>query len=151
MMTNAPHSCNEIRLAALARLDGEETEIPLDRVEAHVAHCVSCRAAIAGLRALHADLARVDFERLDADLWVGLQPRIAEAAHPRGRRELAAVLGLSVVLVAWRLAQLLLDLPAPVVNSIVPLALVVAVLRWLTGDPFAIQTVSHQLQQRRAS
>jgi hypothetical protein len=73
------------------------------------------------------------------------------AGRPRGaRREVGAIVGLTAVLVAWRLAQLLLDLPAPVVNSVVPLVLVVLVLRWLVGDPFAIRLSSHQLQQEGA-
>jgi hypothetical protein len=58
---------------------------------------------------------------------------------------------LTGALAAWRLAQLLLDWPAPVVNSIVPLALVVVVLWRLTGDPFAIRVSSHQLQEKGAS
>jgi hypothetical protein len=61
-------------------------------------------------------------------------------------RELRGIVGLTAVLVAWRLAQLVLDLPAPVINSIVPLALIVLVLRRTTGDPFAIRRSLRQLQ-----
>ena len=68
-----------------------------------------------------------------------------------GRQRFAALLGLTAALVAWRLAQLLLDWPAPVVNSIVPFALVVVVLWRLTGDPFAIRSSSHLRQQEGVS
>jgi hypothetical protein len=58
---------------------------------------------------------------------------------------------LIAVLVGWRVGQLLLDLPAPVVNSIVPLACVVFVLWRFAGDPFAIHVSPHQFRQERAS
>ncbi|HUF26026.1 MAG TPA: zf-HC2 domain-containing protein [Gemmatimonadaceae bacterium] len=156
MTTRPTHSCDEVRMAALAALDGERAGLTSHDVEAHLADCVSCRTALAGLATLHADLGRVDYERLDVDLWPVLERRVAvDVPHRAGRgdstrREVGAILGLTVVLVAWRLAQLLLDLPAPVVNSVVPLALVVFVLRWLTGDPFAIRLSSLELQQKGA-
>ena len=53
------------------------------------------------------------------------------------------------MLVAWRLAQLLLDVPAPVVNSVVPLALIVVVLRRLAGDPFALRLSPCEFQAGR--
>jgi predicted anti-sigma-YlaC factor YlaD len=141
-----PHGCDEVRIAVLARLDGERADVAPDQVDAHVAHCPSCRAAIAGLEAIHGDLARVDYERLDIDLWPILEPRVAAEAPTAASRELRGIVGLTAVLVAWRLAQLVLDLPAPVINSIVPLALIVLVLRRTTGDPFAIRRSLRQLQ-----
>jgi len=50
----------------------------------------------------------------------------------------------------WRLAQLLVDLPAPVVNSTVPLVLVVLALWRFVGDPFAIQVSSHRFHGDRS-
>ena len=51
----------------------------------------------------------------------------------------------------WRLAQLLFDLPAPVVNSVVPLALIIIVLWRFTGDPFAIRDTPLQFGPEGAS
>ena len=59
---------------------------------------------------------------------------------------LRVVLVLAAVLAAWRLAQLSIELPAPVVNSVVPLAVTVFVLWRVVGDPFAIQGTASQLQ-----
>jgi hypothetical protein len=92
----------------------------------------------------------VDYEGLDADLWPAVRQRIAADSSSRAA-ETRALLVLTAALVAWRLAQLLLDWPAPVVNSIVPFALVVVVLRRLTGDPFAIRSASHLRQQEGVS
>ena len=103
-----------------------------------------------GSHSLHGALDRVDYERLNVDLWPAVRQRLA--ADPSSRAaETWALLGLTAALVAWRLAQLLLEWPAPVVNSIVPLVLIVVVLRRVTGDPFAIQSSSHLRPQEGVS
>jgi predicted anti-sigma-YlaC factor YlaD len=145
-----PPGCDEVRMAALARLDGEPARVSAEQVNAHTASCSACQAALAGFTALHKALDRVDYERLDMDLWPTIQQRLAADSSYRVA-ESRALLGLTAALVAWRLAQLLLEWPAPVINSIVPLALIVVVLRWLTGDPFAIRTSSYLLQQEGTS
>lgn len=151
-MTNElqPPSCDEVQMAALARLDGEPARLTPEEVEAHAAGCGACHAALASLTALHTALDRVDYERLDVDLWPAIRQQLRPDASHQGV-ETRALLGLAAALVAWRGAQLLLDLPAPVVNSIVPLALIVVVLWRFTGDPFAIRTSSHVLQQEGGS
>jgi anti-sigma factor RsiW len=152
MTTTTPHECDEVRMAALARLDGEPSSLTSDEVDVHLAGCRSCQTVVAGLTTMHADLGRVDYERVGGDLWPALERSIADAVGHRPPRERWALAGLAAMLVAWRGAQLLFDVPTPVVNSVVPLALTAAVLRWLTGDPFAIiQLSSHQLQQRGTS
>ena len=150
MTQNDPTRCTEIQMAALARLDGEPTGLPAAAIDAHIAGCPTCQAALAGLSAVHSNLGRVDYERLETDLWPAVGPRLARRAPARAPRERGAILGLTAVLVAWRLAQLLLDMPAPVVNSVVPLVLTVLVLRRLFGDPFALRLSPHQLQERGA-
>ena len=144
-----PPRCEEVQMAALARLDGEPAQLTIAEVDAHAASCDACQAALAGFATLHRALDRVDYERLDADLWPSIQQRLAAGSSYRG--EIAALLGLTAALVAWRLAQLLLDWPAPVVNSIVPLVLIVVVLRRITGDPFAIRSSSHLREQEGVS
>ena len=145
-----PPRCDEVRMAVLARLDGEPAHLTSAEVDAHTATCSACQAAVADLTALHGALDRVDYERLDAELWPAIRQRLpADSSHRAA--EISALLGLTAALVAWRLAQLLLEWPAPVVNSIVPLALIVMVLRQLTGDPFAIRSSSHLRQQEGAS
>lgn len=151
MTTTQPPICEQVRMAALARLDGEPPGMPSDTIDAHIADCGACQAALAGLTSLHRDLGRVDYERLDADLWPALQRHLAADVPHRAWPEGRTILGLTIVLVAWRVAQLVLDVPAPVVNAVVPLALIVVVLRRLTGDPFAIRLSSPQPQQKGAS
>jgi len=139
-------------MAAMALLDGEPGSLTSEQVDAHVAGCDGCHGALAGLRTLHAHLNRVDYsDHLDVDLWPVIHQHVASGSPRQALRESGAIIGLTAVLCAWRLAQLLLDLPAPVVNSVVPLAMIVVVLWHFTGDPFAIRVSSHQLQGGGAS
>lgn len=151
-MTIEIHSpgCDDVRMAVLARLDGEAARLTADEVDAHTVGCGACQAALADFTAMHGALDRLDYERLDVDLWPRVRQQLGADASYRAA-ESGALLGLTAALVAWRVAQLLLEWPAPVVNSVVPLALIVVVLRWLTGDPFAIRTSSHLLHQEGAS
>jgi len=137
-------------MAALARLDGEPAPLTGAEVEAHIATCGDCQAAVAELTALHGALDRLDYERLDQQLWPAIRQQLTAGSSYRAA-ETVALLGLAAALVGWRLCQLLLDWPAPVVNSIVPLILVVLVLRRLSGDPFAIRSASHLRQQEGVS
>ena len=148
-MTNRS-ACEDVRIAVWALRDGESASIGQSEIDDHLTTCAECRAAVAGFERLDRDLSRVDYERLDADLWPELRPAIATLSRP-DKVSPGALLGLIVLLVAWRAAQLLLDLPVPVVNSLVPLACVVFVLWRLAGDPFAICVTPHQFRQERAS
>jgi anti-sigma factor RsiW len=148
MTTMPQRPCEDIRLAGQALLDGEPSAVTPAEIQAHTAGCEECRAALAGLAAMHAALGRVDYEALDLELWPAVRPQIAHD-RPRGvTTEARAILGLSGVLIAWRLAQLLLDVPAPVINSVVPLTAVVLVLWWIAGDPFAVQPSLTPVQQK---
>lgn len=148
-MTNR-RACEDVRMAVWALRDGESASMGQAEVDDHLTTCAECRTAVAGIELLDRNLSRVHYERLDADLWPELRPAIATLSRPE-RVSAGALLGLIAVLVAWRIGQLLLDLPAPVVNSIVPFACVVFVLWRLVGDPFAISVTPHHFRQERTS
>ena len=139
-------SCEQLQMAAMARLDGEHADLTAAEVAAHLAACAECRATVAALTALQTPLNRLDYEQLDIDVWPAVRRGIGPGAPPV-RSESRFVLALVAMLALWRLAQLSIDLPAPVVNSVVPLALTVLVLWRVVGDPFAIQVTTDQLQR----
>jgi anti-sigma factor RsiW len=146
MNTNDRPLCDRVQMAAMAHLDGERADLTPAEVDAHVAGCAECRAAVADFATLAPQLNRLDYESLDVDMWPAVRGAIASTA-PQARPEGRLVLALAAVLVLWRLAQLSIDLPAPVLNSAVPLALVIVVLWRVTGDPFAIRATAPQLQR----
>ena len=149
MKTSDIPFCDQVQMAAMAHLDGERGELTAAEVEAQLAGCAECRAAVSTLTTLQSRMNRFDYERLDTDVWPRVRGAIS-AGRPQPQPKPRFVLVLASLLVLWRLAQLSFDLPAPVVNSVVPLALMVLVLWKVTGDPFAIQVTAQQLQREGA-
>ena len=159
MTTRDMRICEQVQMAAMAHLDGEQANLTSEDIDAHVAGCAECRAVVAAMTTLQSQLNALDDESLDPlepleplefDVWPGVHNAItSDVAHAQPERRF--LLALASVLVLWRLAQLSIDLPAPVVNSVVPFALTVLVLWRVTGDPFAIQVTTHQLQREGVS
>ena len=137
-------------MAAMAMLDGEVAPLAAEEINAHVTSCDACGAAVAGFTSLNAGMVRVNYDQPGVDLWPTIRASVTPTPQRHAAREMTAIVGLALALGGWRLAQLLVDLPAPVVNSAVPLALVVLVLWRFVGDPFAIQVSSHRLHGDRS-
>lgn len=146
MTTSDIPLCERVQMAAMAHLDGERADLSSTEIDAHLAGCQECRAAVAAMATLHPSLNRLDYETLDLDVWPAVHDAITTDS---ARSERRIVLALATALVVWRFGQLSIGLPAPVVNSVVPLALTMLALWRLTGDPFAIKVTANQLQQQR--
>jgi predicted anti-sigma-YlaC factor YlaD len=80
-MTTRNHSlfCEEVQMAAMARLDGEAPALTPEQVDAHIAGCDACQDALANLTTLYARLNRVDYDHLDMDLWPMIHQRVASS------------------------------------------------------------------------
>ena len=66
--------------------DGELDPPAAQELELHLDHCASCRAEIAGLRALRIELARHDATHPELDLWSAIEarlPALDAELHPR--------------------------------------------------------------------
>ena len=141
--------CDTVQLAAMAALDGESAPASDDDYDAHVAGCEECREVIAAMTRLHAELDSVRYDTAVTDLWSAIQGRIVRRRLPGARERLGFGLLAGLVLF-WRSAQLLFDVPVPVLNALVPLAVAIVVGWWVAGDPLAIQSVVLEGQQERA-
>jgi len=150
MTMTESRSCDEFQMAAMAVLDGEVATLAADEIDAHVSNCDVCGAALAGLTSLNTAMTHVSFDGPAVDLWPTIRASVAPAAKRQTARDMRVIVGLAMAIGGWRLAQLLVDLPAPVVNSTVPLVLVVLALWRFVGDPFAIQVSSHRFHGDRS-
>jgi predicted anti-sigma-YlaC factor YlaD len=149
-VTTAPErKCDAVQLAAMARLDGESVPVGEEEYDTHLAGCEQCRQAIAGMTRLDARLDSLSAETARVDLWPVIQGRIVRRQLAGGRERLAFVV-LAALVLAWRTAQLVFDVPVPVLNAVVPLAVAILVGWWVAGDPLAIQSVALEEQQERA-
>jgi predicted anti-sigma-YlaC factor YlaD len=133
----------------MAKLDGESVPVKGDEYDTHVAGCEECREVIAGMTRLHARLDSFGYETALSDLWPAIQGRIVRRRLPSARERLAFAVLAALVLV-WRTAQLVFDVPIPVLNALVPLAVAILIGWWVAGDPLAIQSLVLEEQQERA-
>jgi predicted anti-sigma-YlaC factor YlaD len=144
--TGRDQKCDSVQLAAMARLDGEAIPAGSDD-EAHLGGCDQCRDVIARMTRLHARLDALSYDPAPMNLWPAIHGRIAPR-HPSSER--VAVAALAGLVLAWRTAQLVFDVPVPILNALVPLAAVMLIGWWIAGDPLAIQSVVLEGEQESA-
>src|SRR5690606_5811197 len=61
-MTGQSTECDQVLMAIMATLDGEQPPLSQESISAHVERCALCAAAAAELRAAHARLAAVRYD-----------------------------------------------------------------------------------------
>jgi hypothetical protein len=148
---NNTADCERVRLDLMATFDAEgvvgERHAGPDARQ-HLASCGACGQWLSGLESMGRRLQRVSYPNAPVDLWSALERtlRRSEARH-LSRRQLYVMSGL---LLGWRSLQLFVELPLPLLQSIIPLAIGLAALWQLARDPLAIQTFAPELQKRGA-
>jgi anti-sigma factor RsiW len=146
--TGLEPGCRRVLIAALATLDGEQGPLSSEQTEAHLETCAHCRESLARMKAEHARLGTLAYDSAEIDLWPNIYSRILHESQPHPKEGLAFAL-IAVLCLVWRTGQLVFDLPAPVLNGLVPLVTAVLVLHRLAGDPLAINLSTPELQQER--
>jgi hypothetical protein len=129
----------------MAATDGEvDAASAADRD--HLTGCSSCQQWLSDLEAMDGRLRRLAYPDARVDLWASVETRIREIEEkPDALRRLRVI---GSLLVAWRLLQLLIDLPLPALHPLVPFAALAAALWQLAGDPLAVRTFAPELQKR---
>ncbi len=142
--------CERARLELMAALDGETSRAaqaaPPD-ARPHLESCAACTRWLQEFTALNRRLEGLTYPA-HQDLWPALEPqlqRLATQVPLVNRLWLPAA-----IVVAWRALQLLVDLPYPVVNVLVPLVVVAAALWQVSSEALTIQTFAPELQKRGA-
>ncbi len=149
MTTARDQKCVTVQLAAMAKLDGESVPVKGKEDDTHIAGCEECREVIAGITRLPSRLDRLDYGAARSDLWPAIQRGVLRRRRLSGRERVAFGVLAALVLV-WRTAQLVFDMPVPVLNGLAPLAVAILIGWWVTGDPLAIQSMVLEEQQERA-
>ena len=137
--------CERVRLQLMAAIDGEIDVAPAADRE-HLSGCLSCRQWVSDLEAMDGRLQCLAYPDARADLWPAVEARVRQLdAKPAATRRLWIIGGL---ILAWRVLQLLIDLPLPALHPLVPFAAAAAALWQVAGDPLAVRTFAPELQKR---
>jgi anti-sigma factor RsiW len=137
--------CERVRLQLMAAIDGEiDAASAADRE--HLSGCSSCQQWVSDLEAMDGRLRRLAYPDARVDLWAQVETGIREiGAKPDPIRRLWII---GSLVLAWRVLQLVIDLPLPALHPLVPFAAAVAALWQLAGDPLAVKTFAPELQKR---
>jgi hypothetical protein len=128
--------CEGVRLAAMARRDGEPAGLPESEVRAHLRTCPGCRAEVERLAALESTLAGQGLVPPAADLWGRIRSGLAGG---RARGRLRRLLPLAVALLpAYRVAEAIGPVALFSAARLVPLALLLSILLILRENPLAL-------------
>jgi predicted anti-sigma-YlaC factor YlaD len=102
-------TCDQIREAISARLDGEEPGVPAVDVDAHLATCAGCRAFADGARALHRSVRLAPAPEVP-----DLTPKVLAAigTEPEGAGDAGRIFVLRLVLAVLGLVQVAVAVPA---------------------------------------
>ena len=133
-------SCERVRMAAMAAADGHAAGLPSDQMNAHLVRCVECRRDMEGLRSLNLLLERQRRREQSGDLWPLVAARLPATAGSRGvPTARAAFILLGLMLLGYRLFDMLHERGPGLYFKIVPVLLVTAVFVYLRENPFRIE------------
>jgi hypothetical protein len=133
-------NCDEILTALMAVFDGEETDFSPEQLNAHTAVCESCRGEIEAMQNTFNRLREQERRDFDADLWPAIAGEIAAGRGVEARPYRPAFLFLGLLLVGYKLLEMIPETDFGFVFKIVPIVLVVALFVFLKENPFKINT-----------
>lgn len=130
-------SCQDVLIAKMAEADGEVSE-DLQKAALHFEQCDKCRAEFSQMQAVDASFTRHARLEHEADLWPVIESRLANAGSRKwGWLPFA---GLGVVLVAYKLFELLPEQGPSLAFHLVPVAIVVILFLLIKENPFRVET-----------
>jgi hypothetical protein len=127
-------NCEEILMAAMAISDGEKIGISPEEIGAHLQSCEGCRRETESFQRIAGMLQAQQRRVSNVDLWSAVQPRI------EARTNWKPFVFVAVLLVVYKLAEMLPDRDPGFALKIVPLVFVVALFGFLKENPFKINT-----------
>jgi hypothetical protein len=133
--------CTSVRIAAMAmaRADGYQAEMLPDRVEMHLANCEDCRRELDQLRSLATLLNGQNRQQRIEHVWPRIEARLTGALEKEPTVRQPFIL-LGVLLLGYKLVEMIPDRDFDFLFKLVPILFIVAVFGYLRLNPFKINT-----------
>ena len=126
-------TCEEWRVAAMALADGEMPPVSRAAIETHLLTCDGCRRVIEELQELARTWEGQQRPDYSVDIWNAIHDRLG-----RPKRHWLSML--VVLLVIFKLADLVTDTSLALWVQVVPVLMAAAAFAALRQNPFRIQT-----------
>lgn len=128
--------CERVLMAKMAELDGEKPEIFGERVNLHIEQCGDCRREIEQMQYLDHVLQGQERRLPNVDLWPAVEKHIGpRTASQIGWGPFALI---AVLLVAYKLFEMLPERDPGMAFKIVPLVVLTALFIMISENPFKI-------------
>lgn len=133
--------CEHVCMQAMAMADGYDSDLSSDQIEAHLADCADCRREVAQFRTLSSVLSTQKRLERTEDVWNRIEPRLpaASASESAARVPYPFIL-LGLLLLGYRLVEMIPDRHFGLLFKLVPVICVVAVFSYLRVNPFTINS-----------
>lgn len=125
-------NCDEVLMLKMAEADGEEVEVS-NETKAHFEQCETCHSEFAQMRAMDDLMLGQARQEHSIDIWPVVEKRIAVS-----RIGWAPFAVLAIVLVGYKLFELLPEQAPGLAFKLVPLVIVVAVFFAIKENPFRV-------------
>ncbi len=134
-------NCDSVCMAAMAIADGYQSELPSDHIEAHLANCSGCRLEVEQLRTLSGFLDSQERRLRTESVWKRVKERLPDASPARATsRARHPFVALGVVLLGYRIVEMVPDRDFGFLFKLVPILFVIAAFSYLKENPFKIAT-----------
>lgn len=134
-------ACENVCRAAMAMEDGYVSDLSADQIETHLADCSDCRVEVRELRALTNLLEGQKRRQRNENVWERVEqylPDTSKTSTSSRVRYPFVILGL--LLLGYRLAEMIPDRHFGILFKLVPIILVIAAFSYLRENPFKINS-----------
>jgi len=126
--------CEDVLMAQMAAVDGEEPGFSTKQFSEHIAACANCQHELKQLQTLDQVLAGHTLSEPRVDLWPAIANRIA------GRTNWQPFALIGLLLVIYKLLEMLPARDPGIAFKLVPLVIVVLLFVFIRENPFRINT-----------
>ena len=131
-------SCEQVLMAKMAELDGEQTDISTEQVKLHLDSCDNCRAEVRRMQEVDRALQTHIRHEHSADLWTTIGKRIgSDRSRQLGWMPFAVV---AMLLVVYKLVEMVPDRDPGLAIKLVPLVIVAVLFAVIRENPFKISS-----------
>jgi anti-sigma factor RsiW len=133
--------CETVCMAAMAMADGYVSQLSSDQIETHLAHCADCRREVGQLRALSSLLDAQERRPRTENVWRLVERRLPDASPAqRTSRAWHPFMFLGMLLLGYRIVEMIPDRDFGFVFKLVPVLFVIAAFIYLRENPFKIDS-----------
>ena len=134
------HDCENVRIAAMAIADGEESALGISEIESHLFKCELCREEIEQIRVTNQLLSSQQRLQQPANVWPRVSERIQAKTESTEPFRWRVLLLFAIPLFGYKVLMLMLNAPPSLWSKLIPVLLMVVIFTYLKANPFKINS-----------